>query len=298
MNRLLLISIISLFIFNLTNAQDQLPTERKVSMGQNGKIYINKDLGIYLWLSTSPEEGSVKHRLLSDSTIRYTNPMYFDTEGYNTLRSPSAVDTNTKRTVFPLRDIIFEVYADGRAPVSDLKIMYGTTRYLQSKRYYSGSIKAILKSKDAISGTDYSYYSIDSKTFVEFNDTLSFSKDGEYTVKYYSVDKVGNREQVEEKTFIVDNSAPISEYEVVGVINEKISSSKAKIKLTSKDNLIGVKTIYYKINKGKTLVYSTPIPVKWLGSDNGVITLWAVDHINNKEEKKILGGKDIALSAN
>lgn len=290
MNKYLLISFVFLFSSNLIKAQEQLTTEKKVVFGQNGEMYINKDLGIYLWLSTSPDEGSAKHRLLSDSTTRFTNPMYLDTEGYNTLRSPSAVDTNTKRTVFPLRDIIFEVYADGLAPVSDFKLIGGSTRYLQGKRYYGGSVKALLKSNDAVSGVEKSYYSIDNASYKIFTDTLSFATDGEKSVKFYSTDRVGNREVAKEKKFTIDNTAPKSEYEIVGMLNEKFVSPDSKIRLTSEDKLIGVKTIYYKINNGTPKVYSSPIPVSWLGSQDGQLTFWAVDHLNNKEEKKVIGG--------
>lgn len=294
MKRAFLISVICLIFVNLTQAQEQLPTEKKVTFGQNGKMYVNKDLGVYFWLSTSPEENAEKHRLMSDSSSRYSNPMYFDTEGYNTLRSPSAVDTSTKKTVFPTRDIIFEVYADGESPVSALNVSSKSTRFLKGKRYYSGEVKAALKAKDAVSGLEKTYYSIHKKAYAEYRNELEFNSDGEVSVKFYSTDKVGNRETAKEKVFTVDNTAPKTEYEIEGQINEKFVSPDAKIKLSANDNLVGVKTVYYQINGGAPKVYSYPVPVKWLGGSEGKITFWAVDHLNNKEEKKVIGGKDNA----
>ena len=47
--------------------------------------------------------------------------MYLDTEGKNTFRSPSAVDTVTKEVVIPKEDIIYEVYADSKPPRTHLK---------------------------------------------------------------------------------------------------------------------------------------------------------------------------------
>lgn len=292
MNRYLLLSLICLMATTMVSAQQQLPVNKKVSFGQDGKMFVNKELGIYLWLSTSPDENAVKHRLKSDSTKQYTNPMYFDTEGYNSLRSPSAVDTATKKTIYPVRDIVFEVYADGEPPVSDFRFLTGPTRYLQGKRYYGGKVKAILKSKDAVSGVEKSYYSVESAPYSEYKDSLSFTNDGEVTIKFYSTDMVGNREAVKEKKFIVDNTAPVTKYEIEGKSNEKYLSPDTKIKLVSNDNLIGVKTIYYKINNGSTKVYSNPIPVQWLGSSNGTVTFWATDYLNNKEDKQVIGGKD------
>lgn len=298
MKRILFISIICLSLLNLTRAQEQLPLAKKVTFGQNGELYVNKDLGVYFWLSTSPGENSEKHRLMSDSSSRYSNPMYFDTEGYNTLRSPSAVDTTTKKTVFPVRDIIFEVYADGESPVSALNVHSKSTRFLQGKRYYSGEVRATLKAKDAVSGLEKIYFSIDRKAFAEYQNELSFSNDGEVSVKFYSTDRVGNREVAIEKIFTIDNTAPKTEYEIDGHSNEKFVSPDAKIKLSANDNLVGVKTIYYQINSGSPKVYSFPIPVKWLGGSEGKITFWAVDHLNNKEEKKVIGGKDNTEQSN
>jgi hypothetical protein len=109
---LLLITSIPLF------PQQTQPDEKKIYRSDDDRLYINKGLGIYLWISTSPDPESEKTRLTSDSSKQYSNPMYFDTEGYNSIRHKSAVDTLSQQQVFPLTDVIFEVYADGLPPVS------------------------------------------------------------------------------------------------------------------------------------------------------------------------------------
>jgi len=71
-------------------ASGQKPDQEKpcIYVDAEGKLYINQQLPVYLWISTSPEENAPAYRLTSDSSKSYSNPMYFDTEGRNTIRSP------------------------------------------------------------------------------------------------------------------------------------------------------------------------------------------------------------------
>jgi hypothetical protein len=39
--------------------------------------------------------------------------MYLDAEGWNSLRTPSAVNPETKKLVNPLQDVVFELYTAG-----------------------------------------------------------------------------------------------------------------------------------------------------------------------------------------
>ena len=86
--------------------------------------------------------------------------MYLDTEGYNTFRSPSAVDTATKKTIYPLQDVIFELYADGLAPVSKAAFQKAATKTIEGKKYYSSALEIELTSHDAVSGIARLQYSL------------------------------------------------------------------------------------------------------------------------------------------
>jgi len=91
-------NLIFLFVLNLslTFAQTQLKHEKKIYVSPEGKVFVNKHLPIYVKISTSPDDKSPSVTLPSIITAKYANPMYFDSEGRNTLRSPWAVDTSTK----------------------------------------------------------------------------------------------------------------------------------------------------------------------------------------------------------
>lgn len=285
------IPLMLLLILSVTlNAQSpEQQAEKKAYRSDDNRLYVNKDLGVYIWLSTSPDPDAEKIRLMSDTSSRYSNPMYFDTEGYNTVRSPSCVDTNTHKTVYPLHDIIFEVYADGISPSTRSIFNPPEAKIIKGKKYYGGTLEITLKSTDAVSGVDKLFYSLNDNTFSEYSKPLSDVREGENILKYYGTDRVGNTETVHEETLYLDNTPPKTDYFIEGNKNEKYISANALIKLTSEDQTSGVKAIYYRINNGKFTLYSSPIPVKVLAGDNATVSYYAEDQLGNKEKTKTIG---------
>jgi hypothetical protein len=275
-----------ILILNVLSGQEQLPAEKKVAYGTDGRIFINRDLGVYVWISNSPDENSKKVRLISDSSKKYSNPMYFDTEGLNTFRSPSCVDTTTKKMVFPEQDIIFEVYPDSKPPITKAKLHAKNSWQNNSNAFYPNPLKVVLAGNDILSGVDKTFFSINGSAFSVYSDTLKFTAEGETTLKYYSSDKTGNLEKIEQLKFNIDNTAPVSTADV---------SLGKTIKLTAADNLSGVKTIYYQINNSSVKVYTAPLSLKLLGKD-GSLTYWSVDNVNNTESKKTISSKDFKAS--
>jgi hypothetical protein len=271
-------------------AQDPAKNNKSVYQSEE-KLYINKDLGVYLWLSTSPDPNSEKFRLLSDSSKKYANPMYFDTEGYNSFHSPSAVDTSSKQVIYPIQDIIFEIYADGLSPVSQAEINAKNAKVLEGKNYFRSNTEIKIKSNDAVSGITSILYSLNNEAFKEYTEPLVTFKEGENILKFFATDKVGNCEGTQTKTFFIDNTPPKTEYEIAGVLSDNYVSPDALIKLKSTDNLSGVKSIYYKIGNGNTVKYINPIPVSLIKSSNDQIAFYAEDNLGNTEKTIVIGGK-------
>ena len=279
----------SFVVFVTLVAQEPVKHAKKVFISPAGRIYIQKSLPVYLRIATSPDEDAKSYLLKSEVTTKYSNPMYFDTEGYNTVRSPWRVDTATKKPVYPQQDIIYEVYADGYPPRSKLKYE-GARQYIKDgRKYFGGGIEIIITAIDALSGVDKIYYSINNENYKPYSGSISFSNEGEYTLKYYSVDNVGNVEQIKTESFIIDITYPETVYEIDGMTNENYISPDARIILKSTDSLSGVKAIYYQINNGTVLKYSSPIPVSVLGSESGSISFYSVDNTGNKENIKVIG---------
>lgn len=289
--------IFTLFVFIVTIifnaiAQEPKKPEKKVYTTKDHKIYINKDLGAYIWLSTSPAPNSEKVRLRSDSSEKFTNPMYFDTEGWNTVRSPHAVDTVTKRAVHPYRDVIFEVYADGIAPTTRSLFKASHSRIIEGKRFYSPDLSISLDANDEFSGVNTLQYSLNGSSYTEYKGELKSFHEGENTLKFYATDNVGNMGKLKDETFYIDTTPPVTKYEIEGMAKNKYVAPDAKIKLTSEDKLSGVRAIYYKINNGEYARYYTPIPMTSIGNKSGTLTFYAEDNLGNKEKAQTIGGQE------
>ncbi|MBN2613881.1 MAG: hypothetical protein JXB00_20150 [Bacteroidales bacterium] len=287
MKKFLLVVSTIFFIFS-ARAQEQLHHEKKVYVDPKGRTYINKALPIYLRLATSPDENSKSYLLKSEVTTKYSNPMYFDTEGYNTFRSPSQVDTVTKKVVYPLQDIIFEVYSDSKPPVTSID--YGSAKPYkkENKTFINGMVELTLKAKDETSGLENIYYSVDKAAFTIYNAPLKLDAEKEYIVKYYAVDNVGNVEPIHELVIVIDKSRPKTGYEVSGDLHENVLSARSKIIIKSNDNQgVGIENIFYRLNDNEEKKYTVPLQAAYLEQGEHKITFYAKDKVGNTEEPNV-----------
>ncbi len=266
-------------------SQEPLKHEKKIYVSPDGRIYINKALPVYIWLSTDKEENSQKYKLESEVTTAYSNPMYFDTEGYNTVRSPSAVDPETRKTVFPKQDIIFEVYADSKSPVTKINYGESSTHTHEGKIYVNKKAEISLSARDITSGVENILFSIDGSPYKPYTDPIVLSEEKEYILKFYAADNVGNLEPVQELNIVFDKTSPTSKLEIEGDIYENIVSGKTKFVLTSEDQGIGLKNIYYRLDDGEKKAYTTPIKTAYISQGEHKISYYGVDKVDNTENE-------------
>ena len=73
-------------------------------------------------------------------------------KGLNTIRSPFCVDQKTKEV--RKQDIIFEVYADSKAPVTKISFSSGKTFKKDNKLFVKGTSQILLTASDELSGVD------------------------------------------------------------------------------------------------------------------------------------------------
>ena len=287
MNRFIVL-LAGLLISAFIHGQDQLNHEKKIYVSPEGKTYINKSLPLYLRIATSPDENAKTWLLHSEETSKYANPMYLDTEGYNTFRSPSAVDTVTKKVVYPIQDIIFEVYSDSRAPVTRIDYGEAKTYSKENKLFVNGRVELTLTSTDAMSGLENIYCSIDKAPYTRYSGPLKLEDEKEYQIKYYAVDNVGNVEPLHELVINIDKSTPTTVHEISGDLHENVISARSKITLKSDDGSgIGTESILYKIDDGQEKKYVSPILAAYLGQGDHKLTYYAVDKVNNREEDNV-----------
>jgi hypothetical protein len=274
-------------ISNAALAQEQLNHKKKMFRSPEGKLYINKDLPIYFRIAISGDDGAESHLLNpAKDSKKYANPMYLDTEGYNTFRSPSKVDTVTKKTVYPLEDIIYELYADSRAPIT--KFSFENKKYYKkSNVYYFGEIMDLkFNATDAMSGVETIYYSINGTAFSKLMGEIKLDKEILYEIKYYSVDNVGNAEKVKAITVKIDITKPTTKLSVDTDIHNNIISPRSKIVLEASDENSKVKKTVFSINGGTWYNYNTPVVISGLKDGDHKVSYYSIDNAGNEEAPK------------
>ena len=276
----ILSSITLLFIIYWANAQQIPEFKQKMHVDSLNHLYINKDQPVYLWLSTTQNKDSAV-LLQSKESKDYVNPLYLDTEGYNTVRTPSKVDKKTRKVVIPKSDIIFEVYADGIAPVSSLHFS-GAKKHIRNKTvYYGKGLSLGIKATDRFSGVQAVYYSINGSDFKRYTDEIQFIEEKEITFKYFAVDNVGNVENLKTKVFYIDLKPPVIEKSIKGNTSMNVLSKNASIVLASHDELSGVKATYYSIDGKMPVRYTKPLPAYLFSGGDHKLAYYSTDNVGN-----------------
>ncbi len=251
----------------------------------SGKLFWNKALPAYLTISPTPNPNS-GIQLESHKTKQYADPFYFDTEGINYIRTRWAVDKKTKRTV-PNVEIVWEVYADSRSPITKIHLLDKDKHFVDGKLYCSKNLKIVLTSIDEMSGVKKIFYSINGADYQPFTDTIALEKQGNFEIKYFAVDNVNNVEQTHTISFVNDFTPPQTRSIITGIYlgRENIISTTTNIFLRSTDDISGVRATFYRIDSSAWILYKprTRISIASLSDGRHVLQFYSVDHVNNKE---------------
>jgi len=275
----ILLCLITLFL----SAQAQPQFEKKPYVDSiSGKKYWNKHIPFTVKIVGV---GFQQDLLLENTQV---NEVYMDTEGLNTVFSPWLVDPETKQYILPKTNVEFVVYADGLPPVS-------LSNYLKAKRYdtqgttfFGKRLHINLSAKDGMSGLQNIYYSLNEKPYTIYSDTLTLYNEGNYQLKYFSVDNVGNVEKEGVKTFTVDTSAPKTFHSITDIdAGKSIIAVSTKISLDAEDAVSGVKKTYYSIDNSPERRYTGGIlQINNLSNGDHVLKYYSVDNVGNKETMK------------
>jgi hypothetical protein len=285
MNRIFTIAILIFYAYFQVSAQERPSHPKKIFVSPDHKIFYNKALPVYFFVATSSDPNAPHYLLTSEKTPKYANPMFFDTEGENTLRSPSAVDTITKVTVIPKIDVQFEVYVDSKPPSTEIVFDKSKEKVIKGVHYLPDSATVSFKVTDAMSGPENTYISIDSNAYQAAASTLPLDKEKEYVIKYYSVDNTGNVERLREIKFHVDKTPPISTLTVDGPKYEDILAGESTLTIHAEDNVSGVKHIYISIDDSTIFrPYKGKINAALLVQGDHKLYYYATDEVNNKEK--------------
>lgn len=280
----LLLAFIAANLVLAAAAQEKPPHPDTIVKADDGKIYVNKNLGIYMFIGSEPNPSKKLMRLENSMKEEVTNPFYFDTEGINTIRSPWAVDPETKNYIRPRQDVRFNLYADSRPPQT--RAYKGNKRITTLELLINPKETISIKARDAISGVKTIYYSIDGNPYKAYEKPVSFSEEKEYILKFYAVDIVGNDEKVHVMKIKVDATAPETSMQRDGPHHKDIFSAKGVFTLKSTDKMAGTEAIYYRIDSNEMTRYAQPIQLKNLREGRHSIAWYAIDKAGNREKTR------------
>ena len=159
--------------------------------------------------------------------------------------------------------------------------------------FVNSKVKFELIAKDNIA-TDKILYILDGGNELEYREPFTIYDEGKHTISYYSIDKVGNKEDIKTFKVIVDNTPPVVNVAVSAPViksGDKLYASKNfTFTIDAKDALSGVQSLEYSFDKTSYQPYLTAftIPVE------GAITLSikATDNVANYTEKFVMTAKD------
>ena len=279
---LLLIAILQV------NSQEMPEIEKRMYTSPEGKLYVQKSLPIFLYLGTKADDKSNISVLKSERTGAYSNPMYFDSEGLNTIRSPWCVDPKTKQMKYPQEDIVFEVYADSKAPVTSMKFVSSKPFASNGKTYINGKAEINLSATDQLSGLEKIMFSINQEPYKEYTTTLILEIEGEYKLSYFSYDRVGNVESAKSIFIVLDKTSPKTSLEIKGDYFESVLSGNAKLVLKTEENASGIARLAIKLNDESERNYQGAINTSKLPQGQHKLIYYAIDNLGNTEEPKEL----------
>jgi len=257
------------------------PPVPRYFIGPDSTLYWNRALPVYIKLAPSPDGAGVN--LVSKEFEKYTNPVFLDTEGPNFIRTRYAVDKNTRQTVKPQLEVLFEVVADGEAPESTISFKNAHAFSSAGKQYYGRGLTYELASSDKYAGVEFIHSAINSDPFSVYQQAISVPGEGEQTVRFYSTDRVGNVEPVKQSVFTTDLSAPVISHNINGISDSNTIASTSTIYFTATDPLSGVARIHYRFDQAPFSIYTgANLKLDHLEDGDHVLEYYAEDHVGNR----------------
>ena len=138
---------------------------------------------------------------------------------------------------------------------------------------------------------DKIFYKINDQEELLYEGPFALKDEGSQVIYYYSIDKMGNKEEQRSLNVIVDKTAP----EVIVTITAPFSKTGEKIyasdqfkyeyTISAKDNISGVGSVGYAIEDGEYMEYLKPFSINSLKPVN--VSVAAEDRVGNLTKKYV-----------
>jgi hypothetical protein len=237
--------------------------------------------GLHCSLTSQDELSGVEATFVSldDEPYKpYTKDLSLDKEGPAVLRYYSVDHVGWAETPSALR------FTVDLTPPSTTHTIAGNAL----DTVLSTQAKFLIASNDKLSGVASVQARFDKQDFKPVTDgeiKVETLDDGEHTLSYYAVDRVGNREPEHNVPFYLDRTPPSVDAQVDGDLfnapsGTRYVSTRSHVKLSAEDNKSGVEKIVYAFDEGTFQPYAEPFTLP-AHAGSGKLSYRAVDKLGN-----------------
>jgi len=175
-----------------------------------------------------------------------------------------------------------QTYYVDDTPPDTTSSMNGT---LGNNGWYTSPVTVAYSAIDTQSGVNNTKYKIDNESWIVYSAPFIISNEGSNTVSYYSVDEVGNAENVKSANLSIDTTSPVTTHAFSGTMgNNSWYISNVTITLTTTDTGSEVNHTFYKIDNNTWTTYTTSFIVTTEGTHS--LRYYSVDNAGNSEPVK------------
>ncbi|WP_088104275.1 OmpL47-type beta-barrel domain-containing protein [Halalkalibacter urbisdiaboli] len=193
-----------------------------------------------------------------------TNMSYANHEYYVTSYSNSFGESDRSNIV------LAKLIVDTEAPVTSIEA---------PSDWVNQNVVVTLSATDDETGVANTYYSLNDSAFVE-GTTFNIDEEGVHKVSFYSVDKVGNTEEIQTIEVKIDKTGP----DTTSNIQTAWSKEAVEVELTATDSKSGVAATYFAVN-GSEYDRGTTFTISEEGEH--AISHYSVDNAGNFEKVNV-----------
>jgi len=256
----------------------------------NGLMYVAKASTIQL--SATDNKAGVKdiyYSINDGPEILYTSTFTLPQHQGKYLVKYRATDKVNNKGSFIADDKLGSMFVDENPPKQSFDVT-NPKIFTRDTLFITKDSKITLRSIDDESGPAFINYKLDNSSLFTFVQAIQIAEEGFHKIDYSSFDKVNNSSTTS-FFVVVDNSSPKIFYTFS---NEKIDTKGGKpvfplgtyIYLAATDDLVGTKTILYKLNGKQEILYNQPILLTQ--KDNNTIKIKAIDNLGNQSSEEVV----------
>jgi hypothetical protein len=176
------------------------------------------------------------------------------------------------------------VIGDGTPPRVVLDVLDTTNVTNSGVRVLAPKPKLRITVTDTVSGVAQSLISLDGAAFVPLPESgPQVQEDGLHHLRYFAVDHVGNVSPMQEYTFRIDGTPPVTTMAIAGPRADSTVGVGGSLALSATDDFAGVDEIRYRLDGGPEQHYERPFQFDEMPEGKHRLEYYARDMVSNKE---------------